>query len=108
VWHPKPQGRNWIQIEELSYAHVIKRNGQQFKFHPGCLLQWFIFLYHIYTYWQKNGVNVPKSIRFTAVKTICCILLIKYYLGDQIKKNGMGGVCGIYRGSYLQGSGGET
>ena len=28
---------------------------------------------------------------------ICSILLTKYYLGDQIKENEMGRVCGIYR-----------
>ena len=28
---------------------------------------------------------------------ICSILLTKYYLGDQIKDNEMGRVCGIYR-----------
>ena len=37
-------------------------------------------------------------------------MVTKYYSGDRIKKNEMGGACGTYerQGSYIQGSGGET
>ena len=41
---------------------------------------------------------------------ICSILLTKYYLGDQIKENEMGRICGIYRRpeKCIQGFGGVT
>jgi hypothetical protein len=34
----------------------------------------------------------------------------KYFMGDQIKKNEMGGTCGTYRGEkrYIQSCGGKT
>ena len=37
-------------------------------------------------------------------------LLAKYFSGDKIKKNGIGGACGTYGGQdrYIQGFGGET
>jgi hypothetical protein len=38
------------------------------------------------------------------------VLLTKYYSGDQIKKNEMGGACSMYgeEESWIQGFGGET
>jgi hypothetical protein len=41
---------------------------------------------------------------------LCCILLIKYNLGDKIKKNKMGMACGIYGGQErcILGFGGDT
>jgi len=41
---------------------------------------------------------------------LCCVLLAKYHLGDQIKKNEMGGACGMYGGQegWILGFGGET
>jgi hypothetical protein len=37
------------------------------------------------------------------------VLLSKYYSGEHIKKNGMGGACSMYGGenSYMQGFGAE-
>jgi hypothetical protein len=41
---------------------------------------------------------------------VCDIMLTKYYSGDQIKKNKMGGACSTYQEQerYMQGLGGET
>jgi hypothetical protein len=44
------------------------------------------------------GNRVSREICMSERDEVSFVLLTKYYLGDQIKKNEMGGACGTFRG----------
>jgi hypothetical protein len=51
-----------------------------------------------------------RDISIRKQTAVCSVLLTKYYSGDLIKKNEMGGARSTYKGeeSYIKGFGGEA
>ena len=67
-----------------------------------------IKLHVLNSYKSKNSEPTKVFCTFFYQKPIKKVLLTKYYLGDQIKKNELGRTCGIYEGEdrYIEGFGG--